>query len=418
MIKGIVGSLVAAAVFFLAGEISIKVLGTKSLGEKEFSEMELFKDAPALAEIVGEGKFTGEKSWEFDAAGTLGIVSRMAETDVRRVDGSKVTLTVKTSGIASASVTVAESKDGYLGISVRGNTMLFGSGKIKVEIGLPDKVFDGFETELGSGEMKACEIKAQKSVLDIGSGIMKYEQAADFEAQEIKIEMGSGKVNVSEIKARSASADVGSGVLEYRQAAEYESSELKLNLSSGKLNAAEIRAKSTEIDVGSGVLEYVQAPGYKGEKLELNIGSGSVKVANADVSEYEISMGSGKFDVSGLTGSGEIDIGSGKGTAEFAAIDPRGNEIDMSSGSLEVYVPRGCGAQIDADISTGSVKVDCCGVDKRFTKDGEVTLGGGGGKFAVEVSSGRVEFLESKRFFDAEQAAQIEVAAIEGSGDA
>lgn len=412
MIKGVVGSLIAAAVFFFAGEITIKVLGTKSLGEKEFGEMELFEDASGLAKIVGEGKFTGEKSWEFDAAGTLGIVSSKTETAVRRIDGGNITLTVKTSGGASAAVTVVESKDGYLGISVRGNTLLLGSENIKVEIGLPDKEFVGFEAALGSGEMKASEIKAQRSVLDIGSGIMKYEQAADFEAQEFKIEMNSGKVNASEIKARSASADVGSGILEYRQAAEYESSELKLNLSSGKLNAAEIRAKSTEIDVGSGVLEYVQALGYKGEKLNVDIGSGSVKVTNADVSKYEISMGSGKFDVSGLTGSGEIDIGSGKGTAEFAAIDPRGSEIDMSSGSLEVYVPRGCGAQIDADISTGSVKVDCCGVDKRFTKDGEVTLGGGGGKFAVDVSSGKVEFLESKRFFDLEQAAQIEEDAV------
>lgn len=406
MIKGIIGSLIAAAVFFAAGEISIRVLGTRSLGEKEFKDMELFKDADGLTEVVAESKFKGEETWEFDAAGTVGLVSSKADTTVKRVDGSKVTLTVKTQGGTSAAVCVAESKDGYLGISVRGNTMLFWSGKTEVEVGLPDKVFDGFEAALGSGEMKASEIKARRSVLDVGSGIMKYEQAADFEAKEFKVEMGSGKVNVSGIMAQSASADVGSGVLEYRQAAGYEALELKLNLSSGKLKASEIKAKRAELDMGSGTLEYDQAAGYKGERLGVDIGSGSVKITNADTLEYEISMGSGKFDVSGLTGSGEIDIGSGSGSAEFAAIDPRGSEIDMSSGSLSVYVPQGCGAQIDADVSTGSVKVDCCGVTKKFTGSGSVTLGSGGGRIAVEVSSGKVSFFESKRFA-AEQVTQV-----------
>lgn len=406
MIKGIIGSLIAAAVFFTAGEITLVVLGTKSLGEREFKDMELFKDAPKLVEVVSESKFKGEEVWEFDAEGTVGIVSTKAHTRIVRTDGGKVTLLVKTGGRVSAAITAAQSKqDGYLGISVRGNT-LFTSDEPEVEIGLPDKVFDGLEIDLGSGELKASEIKAVKQVLDVGSGKMEYVHAADHKSSELKVYLRSGKLNVSEIKAEKAEVDVGSGIMEYRQAADCEAKEFKAELHSGKLNALEIKAEKTELDISSGVLEYVQAAGYKGEKISVDIGSGSVKVTNADTKEYEISMGSGKFDVSGLTGTGEIDIGSGSGSVDFAAIDPLGSDIDVSSGSLKVYLPRGGSAEVEADISTGIVAIEnCCGVSQKLTHDGSVSLGGGG-RFKVELSSGKVSFYESKRFF-IEQAVQL-----------
>lgn len=358
MIKGIIGSLIAAAVFFAAGEITVRVFGTKSLGEKEFEDMELFEGAPAMTELVSEIKFVGERTWEFDAAETLGIISDRVNTKVRRIDGDKITLTVKTTGAKNATIAVSGNKDSHLGISVRENGVLFFNGSsTNVEIGIPDKVLAGLEIQLGSGELKASEIKAQTQILDIRSGEMKYEQAADFKANTITVDLHSGKFSGFEIKAETA-----------------------------------------ELDIGSGMLEFAQSAGFKGGSLNVNIGSGKVTVTNADTAEYEISMGSGMFDVSGLTGTGSIAIGSGMGSAEFAAIDPNGSSIDVSSGSLKVYIPRGGSTEIEADISSGSVSVNCCGVSKKVKDDEKVILGSGGAKFAVDVSSGKVSFLDSKKY--------------------
>lgn len=407
MIKGFFVSLIVAAAFFAAAWISVSVLGTRSMGAKEFEDMELFKGAPELTEIVSESKFKGEMKWEFDAEGTLGIVSSGADTRIKRTDGSKITLSVKTGNHVSAVVTAAESKEsGYLGICVRENSFFFGAHSTEVEIGLPDKVFNGMEIELGSGELQASDIRADKSVLDIGSGKMDYRQAEEYGTKELMICLHSGKLNASEIKAEKAELDIGSGIMDYKQAEGYEAKELTISLSSGKLTASEIKAKRSELDIGSGIMEYAQAAGFKGEKLSVNIGSGNVKVTNADTEEYEISMGSGQFDVMGLTGMGEIDIGSGSGSADFAAIDPRGNTIDVSSGSLKVYIPRGGRAEVEADVSSGIVSVDCCGVSAKLKDDEKISLGQGGGKFTVDISSGKVSFLDSKHF-DTEQITHV-----------
>lgn len=412
MIKGIIGSLIASIVFFVLGELSVEVLGTKSLGEGEFEDMRLFEDAPGMSELVAEYKFVGERTWEFDAAETLGIISRKVNTKVKKIDGDKITLTVKTDGSKNAAVAVSASEDGeFLGISVseNGGLAFWNGASTKVEIGLPDKPLNGLEIELGSGEFKATDIKAATQLLDIGSGKMEYSHAADYAAQELSVALHSGKFSGLEIKAEKTELDVGSGIMEYEQADNYDARALTIMLSSGKLTASEIRAAETEIEVGSGILEYEQGEKYKGEKLSLDIGSGSVKLKNCDTAEYAISMGSGNFDVSGLTGTGEINIGSGSGSADFAAIDPNGSTIDVSSGNLKVYIPRGGGAKIEADVSSGSVEYNCCGASGKL-KDGQsVVLGKGGGLFAVDISSGKVSFLDSKKRTGGETAQAIAI---------
>lgn len=371
MIKGIFVSLAVAAVCFAAAGISVAILGTKSMGTEEFEDLELFPDDVELTELVAENELASDREWEFDARGTLGIISSGADTRVKRISGDKITLSVKPKADRTVTVTAAESADGegYLGISVRGNWRVFGFGDdVKVEIGLPDSVYHGVELELNSGSLRAADIKTRKAMLDIGSGELEYAPDPDFEAREFKADLGSGK-----------------------------------------LNAADIRALDTELNIGSGKIEFTQSAGFKADDLEVSIGSGSVVIKNADTHSYEISMGSGSFDISGLTGTGEINIGSGNGVADFAAIDPDGSRIDLSSGSLNVYIPRGASAEIDADISTGSVSVNCGGVSQKLTKDGRVSLGSGGGELSVDVSSGKVTFRDSDSYANKETAQIAEV---------
>ncbi|MDE6732890.1 MAG: DUF4097 domain-containing protein [Oscillospiraceae bacterium] len=401
MIRGIIASLIASIVFFVLGELSVEVLGTRSLGEGEFEDMKLFEDAPEMSELVAEYKFVGERTWEFDAAETLGIISRKANTKVKKIDGDKITLTVKTDGAKNAAVAVSASENGeFLGISVseNGGLAFWNGASTKVEIGLPDKVLAGLEIQLGSGELKAADIKAAAQFIDVGSGKMEYTHAADYEARELTVDLHSGIFSASGIKAEKAELDIGSGVMNYEQAADFEAAAITVDLSSGKFSGSEIKAANTVLEIGSGVLEFAQGKDFKGETLSVDIGSGSVTVTNADTSAYEISMGSGSLNISGLTGTGEINVGSGSCSADFAATDPRGSSIDLSSGSLKVYLPKGAGAQIEADVSSGSVSYDCCGASGKL-KDGQsVTLGNGGAKFTVDVSSGKVSFLDSKKY--------------------
>lgn len=412
MIRGIIASLIAAIVFFALGELSVQVLGTRSIGEGEFEDMKLFEDAPSMSELVAEYKFVGERAWEFDAAETLGIISRKVNTKVKKIDGDKITLTVKTDGAKNASVAVSASEDGeFLGISVIENGGLAGwnSASTKVEIGLPDKVLAGLEIQLGSGELKAADIKAETQIVDIGSGQMEYSHAADYEARELIAELHSGKYTASNIKAEFQTLDIGSGEMKIAHNPDYAASAVEVEMGSGRFYASEMRAARTSLEIGSGHLEYAQGKDYTGDVLNVDIGSGNVTVTNAAAAQYGISLSSGSFDISGLTGTGEINVGSGNGSADFAAIDPNGSSINLSSGGLKVYLPKGAGAKIEADVSSGSVSYDCCGASGKLKDDQSVTLGNGGGKFTVDVSSGKVSFLDSKKHTGGETAQIVAV---------
>ncbi len=152
---------------------------------------------------------------------------------------------------------------------------------------------------------------------------------------------------------------------------------LNLTLGSGTLMVKDIRARENEFDIGSGIFELSQKENFSAELMHLDIGSGSVKIAGADCESYNIDMGSGSFNVSGMTGSGDIDMGSGKGAVEFAKLGPTTNNITLGSGSLSVYVPKDTKADLYTEIGSGKVKVECCGVSQSLKNDGHAAFNGG-----------------------------------------
>ena len=175
---------------------------------------------------------------------------------------------------------------------------------------------------------------------------------------------------------------------------------LTLDVGSGTLEAIGIAAEKNEFDVGSGHFEYEQKLGFTADMLTLDMGSGSVKISNAAAEQYYILMGSGSFDISGLTGTGKIDVGSGSGTAEFAEID-RSNVFDLGSGKLTVYIPGDTRADLYTYIGSGVVTVDCGGVSQRVNDDRHITLGGGSNDvvtLTADLGSGKVELLDSSGY--------------------
>ena len=176
--------------------------------------------------------------------------------------------------------------------------------------------------------------------------------------------------------------------------------ELTLELGSGKLESRGLAARVNVLDVGSGTFEFEQKAGFSSEILNLHMGSGSVKMTNAATAEYNISMGSGSFVITGLDGQGLIDIGSGKGEVKYTEVVGY-NTFDLGSGSLDVYIPEDTRAEVCADIGSGSITVDCCGVRERLSDDSRVSLNGGSGDETMlncDLGSGKIEFRNASDY--------------------
>lgn len=172
-----------------------------------------------------------------------------------------------------------------------------------------------------------------------------------------------------------------------------------VSLGSGSLSAKDIKAKSNTIDIGSGNFEFALDKGFTADELNLDLGSGSVKIANAATENYNIEMGSGKLDISGLSGNGKTDIGSGKATLAFTETIDGSNKFELGSGKLNVYIPSDTKGTINTDIGSGSVKVDCCGVSQTLTDDETVSLNGGGNAaINIDMGSGSVSLENSSEY--------------------
>ncbi len=342
--KGIFGTLIAAIVFFTAGGISAAILGTK--------EGAVPKSFKVLDRSLLSTSVTGDGSWEFDGHSSIIVGSSSIKTRVEPTDGDKITLSIS-GAKRRIYVSVSESEDGSeLAVSM-GYGFMFGiffGDNAEAVIGLPQAEYDKLEANIGSGKMSVKEISAKENKLDVSSGKLEFSQSTDFTAELISLDMGSGSAVVNG-----------------------DAKKLDIGISSG-----------SAIVNGSA------------ERLDIGIGSGSLAMDTAKTENFNIEMSSGKFEINGLSGSGTIDVSSGRGLAYFtdtSKID--GSEFELSSGSLTVYLPPDTNAEINADVGTGSVTVDCCDVNEKIRDEKRVTLGNGGARISADVSSGKMSFLEN-----------------------
>lgn len=169
---------------------------------------------------------------------------------------------------------------------------------------------------------------------------------------------------------------------------------LDVDMGSGSVTVDGVRALANYISIGSGGFYYTGADGFKSDEMNVELGSGYFNLANAATGRYDISVGSGRFEASGLTGEGKLDMGSGSGTVGYGMID--GNSvIDVSSGTLNVAIPSDASAVIKADIGSGSVRVNACGVSANLNDGQKATLNGGAYEIKTELGSGSIKFTDS-----------------------
>lgn len=348
MVKGIISSLIAAIVFFAAGGISAQILGTK---EGAYSSM--FGSFDELAHSLLNTTVTDGDSWEFDGHKVIKLGSSNTDMRVEPIDGDKITLSVSDVK-RKIHVTVSESENKEeIAISISKTTFFgfsFGPDCVAV-IGLPKTIYDSLEVKVGAGTMTVKDISVKENEFDVSSGKLEFTQKADFTAERIGLDMGSG------------SANINGNAITYG-----------IEISSGSANVK-----------GSA------------NGLNIDIGSGALTMDTAKTKHFDIGMSSGKFEVSGLSGDGEINVSSGKGAAYFTDTTYiGGSEFDVSSGSLSVYLPANTNAVIAGDVSSGSIVVDCCGVDEKIHDEEKVILGNGGAEISADVSSGKMSFLDNE----------------------
>ncbi len=169
---------------------------------------------------------------------------------------------------------------------------------------------------------------------------------------------------------------------------------LDISMGSGSVTVDGMQALVNDIEIGSGGFYYTGVDGFTADKMNVDLGSGHFSLKNAATQRYDINVGSGSFDVSGLSGSGVIDMGSGKGTIRYGEVN--GNSVlDVSSGSLNIVIPSDASAVIKADIGSGSIRVNACGVSANLNDGQKATLNGGKYEIKAELGSGSIKFTDS-----------------------
>lgn len=155
-----------------------------------------------------------------------------------------------------------------------------------------------------------------------------------------------------------------SGDIPYTETAE-------ILLSSGKVNVTALTG-DMKIDIGSGKAEVSGRDGEKNvtaETLNVECRSGSVVLNNFNAKNAEFKLGSGNVTATGNMGKIKAKIYSGRlemhctGNVEKA-------ELDQSSGTTYITLPKISSAKVEYSVSSGSVDVELGGNAETLTKSG------------------------------------------------
>ncbi len=300
--------------------------------------------AQASDDWGAKGRF--ERSLQVTGAVSLKVETGSGNISVRRGSGN----TVRVVGEIRARGTNAEEKVRRLEaeppIEQTGNTIRI--GKIEDEA-LRRKVSISYQIEVPAD----TRLEAGTGSGDvIGESILGPVNAAT----------GSGNVSVSNIE-REVTATTGSGDV--------------------VINGAGAGVKAT---TGSG---NIHGTNLKGGAV-LQTGSGDVSVEQSALGDVRVGTGSGNVHVTGVKGRLTAETGSGDVLLEGA---PEGSwRLSAGSGDLRLRLPSGTGYELDAETSSGEIRVD-----SPITLQGAVNrrrvrgvVGGGGAFITAETGSGDI----------------------------
>lgn len=188
--------------------------------------------------------------------------------------------------------------------------------------------------------------------------------------------------------------------------------DLDIEHGSGTLMVDGLNAKYNDLDIGSGKFEFSNSGQFTAEKFDVDVGSGSAVINNMHTKNYRIELGSGHYDFNGLSGSGEIDMGSGYGDIAYSGFGDFENDkynhdmvicnLNMGSGTLNLYFPDNTGCELNTDIGSGSINVNAYGIEKKLTQnnDGELELGENSDSlyYNIDMGSGKINIRNTSEY--------------------
>lgn len=164
----------------------------------------------------------------------------------------------------------------------------------------------------------------------------------------------------------------------------------KIGMGSGSTSISGLYAKDYDIDMGSGSLEFNDAF-IKSNSFRLDMGSGKSVFNNIITDNYKINIGSGSCTISEISGTGDIDMGSG--SLDITFMDSPAGKFDMGSGHAVMNIHDSADTTFKFSIGSGSVDFNACGKTEKVTNHNydDIILGNGENTFKIDVGSGNVE---------------------------
>ena len=125
-------------------------------------------------------------------------------------------------------------------------------------------------------------------------------------------------------------------------------------------------------------------------RVELRTSGGPITATNVH-GRIEVETSGGPIRLSDIQGPADARTSGGAVSVRFAAA-PAG-ELRTSGGSIEVVIPPGSGAELDARTSGGRIELDrtLAFAGERSSSRLEGTLGPGGERLALQTSGGNIE---------------------------
>lgn len=166
---------------------------------------------------------------------------------------------------------------------------------------------------------------------------------------------------------------------------------LKISQGSGISAISGINALENDIDIGSGEFSLARDKASPADSIKIDLGSGKANFSGMSTQKYDIDIGSGELNISGLTGTGDIDMGSG--SARFSFDESPSGSLDMGSGYSIFSLPRDANTKFDFDIGSGMIVVNDGASENMFGHHGGkfYVFGNDSESFKINLGSGKID---------------------------
>ena len=183
----------------------------------------------------------------------------------------------------------------------------------------------------------------------------------------------------------------------------------KINMGSGNTTISGINAEDYDIEIGSGSLEFDSSLS-KSKSFRLDMGSGKSVFNGVNTENYKIDIGSGTCTIDEISGTGDIDMGSG--LLDITFMDSPAGKFDMGSGHATMNIHDSINTTFKFTIGSGSVDFNACGKDKIISEHDcdDIVLGNGENTFKIGIGSGKVDVKSAgtQKFASSNMAEQIQ----------